>query len=461
MKNTIANAVKFRLIGPLIFTALLLSTLIVNFAHARPPFKGEETANKGAEVFEPHDVLILDDDILSTQARIDLMLKAQRTLKAQYFIFGDDTTALAGLKVFADAALRRVDTKLIIDAQFNSIPYDVASYLHSVGVQLKLYHPKKWKKPSWLFRRMHDKGVSADGIEMIRGGRNTESSYFGFSTGRNYVDRDIYVRGPVVAKSDAYFDELFASQEVEAPEFSNTPKEIAAGKAKLETAYIAAAQLKNLRFTKPIDWAEKSYSVKNVEFLHDTVGDKDNGHGIAQRLRDMILDAKGIVLIESPYLCPTPEFYNHLLALKAKKVAVIIVTNSESSTDGIPPQGGYMLHRQKLLDLGVQIYEYKGPSSLHAKSMVIDGKISVIGSYNLDSRSQHLNTEIGVAVEDSLFARLLTQSIVSHLANSWRLTPNGESYSGEEMNKEVGFKKHMLNLIMKQAARIDWIYDQI
>ena len=48
---------------------------------------------------------------------------------------------------------------------------------------------------------------------------------------------------------------------------------------------------------------------------------------------------------------------------------------------------------------------------LHAKSMVIDDETGFIGSYNLDPRSEKLNTEVGVVIRDRVFAKRLKDNI--------------------------------------------------
>jgi len=62
--------------------------------------------------------------------------------------------------------------------------------------------------------------------------------------------------------------------------------------------------------------------------------------------------------------------------------------------------------------------------ALHAKSMVIDGEIIFIGTFNLDPWSANLNTEVGAMIESSELARQLTESIERdlHPDNSWQTT---------------------------------------
>jgi phosphatidylserine/phosphatidylglycerophosphate/cardiolipin synthase-like enzyme len=56
---------------------------------------------------------------------------------------------------------------------------------------------------------------------------------------------------------------------------------------------------------------------------------------------------------------------------------------------------------------------------LHAKTAVIDGRVVLIGSYNLDQRSQNLDSEVVCITEDEEIARTVLASIDQHLRNAW------------------------------------------
>ena len=130
--------------------------------------------------------------------------------------------------------------------------------------------------------------------------------------------------------------------------------------------------------------------------------------------------------------------------LNEKGVRVRISTNSLASTDNIPAFSGYHRQRPRLLDAGIELYEYRPHPeiketlierypelarlnpvfALHAKSMVIDDRLVYIGTFNLDPRSANLNTEVGVLIDSPQLARQLTESIESDMApgNSWQTT---------------------------------------
>jgi putative cardiolipin synthase len=59
--------------------------------------------------------------------------------------------------------------------------------------------------------------------------------------------------------------------------------------------------------------------------------------------------------------------------------------------------------------------------ALHAKSMVVDGRVAYIGTYNLDPRSENLNTEVGVVIHDAAQAVAVAAAIETDMlpGNSW------------------------------------------
>jgi phosphatidylserine/phosphatidylglycerophosphate/cardiolipin synthase-like enzyme len=101
-------------------------------------------------------------------------------------------------------------------------------------------------------------------------------------------------------------------------------------------------------------------------------------------------------------------------------VRVLVVTNSIRSTDGLLPQAAYLQYRHDLARAGIDFREYKGPETLHAKSIIVDGRVAMIGSYNIDPRSHFLNTEVMCVIDDEALADELLSSIEVHIDNAGR-----------------------------------------
>jgi phosphatidylserine/phosphatidylglycerophosphate/cardiolipin synthase-like enzyme len=126
-------------------------------------------------------------------------------------------------------------------------------------------------------------------------------------------------------------------------------------------------------------------------------------------------------------------------------VKIRILTNSLASTDNVEAFSSYQSDRAKLLKTGVQIFEFKPDAEerikimtgelhvtledmpifgLHAKSMVVDDEITVIGTFNLDPRSANLNTECIAVIHSEKVSKevLKGMEIEFKPENSWQIS---------------------------------------
>jgi len=347
---------------------------------------------------------VLDDPSDAMQARVDMIRQARSEIDAVYFLARNDRVTLTVLRALRDARRRGVErVRLIVDANFQHIPKGVLAHLSDEGVQVRVYHPLTLRHPSWIFHRMHEKFIVADGARYIAGGRNLAESYFDM-TKRNFIDRDVYVDGASAMDAQQHFDDLWSSDDVADLDVHVSASEKARASSLLETS--------SLTFDTGCDWSAGAHEVASVQFLHD---------GITQSLVEMIAGAQSSIVIESPYVVPTPPLMELLEKKVAEGVRVQIVTNSLHSIDGALPYAGYLKYRRNLVLHGVDIREYKGPDTLHAKTVVIDGRTVFVGSYNLDPRSQNLNSEVMVVAEDEAAAREVRASIERHIDNAWKI----------------------------------------
>jgi putative cardiolipin synthase len=184
-----------------------------------------------------------------------------------------------------------------------------------------------------------------------------------------------------------------------------------------------------------------------AEFISDKPGKNDkrvglDGGGMATAaLAKLVEDAEKRILIQSPYLILSDAALDLFGRARKRGVQVRININSLASTDNLPAFSGYRNQRKKLLEMGFEIYEYRPDAStqrlqmqtalkaggtapitsLHAKTMVVDSKIAYIGTFNVDPRSENLNTEAGVIIENEELARAIETAIETDMRqdNSW------------------------------------------
>jgi cardiolipin synthase len=111
-----------------------------------------------------------------------------------------------------------------------------------------------------------------------------------------------------------------------------------------------------------------------------------------------LASARSRVWIETPYLIPDEPLETALRIAELRGIDVQVI---------VPKQGDSKLvtmashtYCESLVKAGIRIYEY-GPPMLHAKTMVVDDTVGVIGTANLDNRSFRLNFEIAAAFYDA------------------------------------------------------------
>ena len=81
------------------------------------------------------------------------------------------------------------------------------------------------------------------------------------------------------------------------------------------------------------------------------------------------------------------------------QIPVEIITNDVAS--GANPWGctDYLNQKEKIHATGVKVYEFMGKHSCHTKAVLIDDRMSIVGSYNMDMRSTYQDTELMLAVD--------------------------------------------------------------
>jgi phosphatidylserine/phosphatidylglycerophosphate/cardiolipin synthase-like enzyme len=168
---------------------------------------------------------------------------------------------------------------------------------------------------------------------------------------------------------------------------------------------------------------------------------------IQQAYIKLIERARGEVLIANAYFVPTPSMSQALTDAARRCVAVRLISNSPQTNDlpeiSLVGRGYY----KDLLSVnaspeveacpnegaGLRIWEWVGQSAdeavrsqgtMHSKFAVIDGQRSLVGSYNLDPRSEKLNSETAVVfLEPGLSQQLRQRFLDNDLAYSREVTP--------------------------------------
>ena len=423
-------------------------------------------------------VYVLEDGSGSMVARAFLTEYAEKTIDIQYFIFSMDNVGLIACDYLIRAADRGVKIRIIVDdIMVDADLQDILTFNSHENITVKIYNPGvnlgknifgKLKKFTTDFRsanqRMHNKSFTVDGQLVITGGRNIADEYFDYDHEYNFRDRDILLLGKASGNVNKSFNEFWNSSlsknigEVieEDPntiypedrfdnlhEYACNPynfwPQVRDRIEKLPSTFSAIKKSGNLV------WLD------DVQFISDLPGKNDgtkgmNGGGIStSALINLIKNAKSSIDIQTPYLITT-ELSRSLFRDAVKRgVKIRILTNSLASTDNIEAFSGYQSDRDKLLETGIRIFEFKPDAAkrmtvmtgelqetldykpifgLHAKSMVIDNQKTVIGTFNLDPRSANLNTECIVVVNSAKISEGVSNEMEEEFLpeNAWETT---------------------------------------
>lgn len=135
------------------------------------------------------------------------------------------------------------------------------------------------------------------------------------------------------------------------------------------------------------------------------------GNGPTERMRaapqlfvTLIDSAQSELTITTPYFVPDPTAIEALCAAAYRQVKVTLIIPRKNNSWVVAAAS--KSHYKKLLEAGVQIYEFK-EGLLHSKTLTIDGAAVFMGSSNIDMRSFDLNYENDVLIQN----RALTKAV--------------------------------------------------
>ena len=136
------------------------------------------------------------------------------------------------------------------------------------------------------------------------------------------------------------------------------------------------------------------------------------------------------IVLQTPYMICNQAMYNALKKV-TDNVQVQVITNAPQS--GANPWGcaDYLNHRDDILETGVDICEWNGSFSMHTKTILIDDRISIIGSFNWDMRSAYLDTEMMLLIDCPALNAILRDEAQQMMYEGKTISPDGVTVTGE------------------------------
>ena len=363
----------------------------------------------------------------SLAARLAMIDGATDQIDVAYYSVDGGRAASTILHALVAAADRGVRVRVILDGLKSRLNESLLRYLSRRNVAVRIYHPPCALRPFRWNRRYHGKLIVADRHVAMFGSRNLEDAHFALDTDKTFVDSDVLVHGSPVGDASAFFNHLWQSCEVESPRTGGvdfgcgeTDEGFAAGWRRVRTMKDAERKLvsvaADIRGVLPDPTAAGRFEI-DAALWRDCSIDKFCGCFMGRVLR-LIDSGRRSIVVESPYPAFGPEIESSLLSAARRGVAVTLLTNSLRSTDQINVYAAYQNRKRRLIRAGVRLREYAGDAVLHAKTIVVDGRRAMVGSYNFDTRSDRLNLELGVYADDPVWASAVAAGVRRRLSSS-------------------------------------------
>ncbi len=216
--------------------------------------------------------------------------------------------------------------------------------------------------------------------------------------------------------------------------YKTTVTRIAVSPAGLTTTIAALPDTTNLRLLT-WTWAASTMLVdKPSTIAEDADAAEESNNTTVDGLLSLMGRAKTDLLVVSPYFVPGPEMMKQFADIRRRGVRVRVLTNSLASNDAVAAHAGYARYREALIAMGVEMYEMRAEqrgtmssfgtgsgssgsssgasrASLHAKAVVVDNRLLVVGSMNLDLRSKLQNSEVAIVIRNRMLASEATALI--------------------------------------------------
>jgi len=321
-----------------------------------------------------HHVRILHDGALAFPAMLALIRAAKRSVCFENFIFAGDETGAEFARALEAARARGAEVRVLYDPIGTLLVRggSIRRRLRRGDIRVRSFRPLSMTAPwSWarLRHRDHRKLLVGDDLAAIVGGICIADHWAPAERGGGgWRDTAMLVRGPAVADLQLAFERMWRRAVEVVPEtLRATHLELPAG-------------------ALPAERGEAAVIV---------VGDRPRTQRVAALYEWLAAHAQESFEISDAYFVAPPSVLRALIAAARRGVRVRLLVPGRTNH----PFAGLAARRiyEPLLAAGAEIHEWSG-IMLHAKTAVVDGVVSLVGSSNVDPLSLHRNFELNLVV---------------------------------------------------------------
>ncbi len=335
-----------------------------------------------------HRLTLLRDGAQAFPAMLEAIASARRTLCLETYILRDDKTGRRFGDALAERAQAGVEVNLLYDAWGSSVSAAFIARLREAGVRTLAFRPIDFSSPfEKVARRDHRKSLVVDSRVGFTGGMNIADDYASVADGGGgWRDTQLRLEGPAAAELQYLF--------------LNTWRR--AGGATVD---------------------ERRYGYEgrrpDPQVRVVATGIRRRRRWVRDEYRNAIDQARRRVWISNAYFLPPLRLIRALTQAAHRGVDVRIMLAGTTDVPAVLLASRSIYGR--LFKAGARLYEWRG-RVLHAKTAVIDGRWSTVGSTNLDPQSLRKNLEVNAVIEHEGFGAAMERMFEEDLEHCEEIT---------------------------------------
>lgn len=353
----------------------------------RPPFAEVEVGGER--------VALLRDGEQAYPAMLEAIAAARRTVCLETYILRDDATGQRFFAALSERARAGVLVLLMYDAWGSDVAEASLAKLAEAGVKVSAFRPFRIVRSlsravARHGRRNHRKSLVVDGRVGFTGGMNVADDYAPVADGGGgWRDTHLRVSGPSARALEALFRETWRRNRgpgYDATRFEGDPGVLPAA---------GAVRIVGNGFVRTRKEVRRAYE-------------------------QAFEAARERIFVTNAYFLPPPSLLRRLFAAAKRGVRVAVVLAATTDVKTVLYAARWLYPR--LLYAGIELYEWTDGRVLHAKTAVIDGAWTTVGSTNLDTLSLSRNLEVNAIVVDEALGAAAERLFVDDLAHCRRIT---------------------------------------
>ena len=455
-----------------VFCLFLLIVVLVNVLSPlfcrKPDEKYVESLRETeftSEIEGTERICCIDDNEEALLWRLRMIGTAKESIVLSTFDLRADDNGTKILAALNCAAARGVKIQLLIDGIYQQLflagSSDFQALASYENVEVGVYNPVT---PVNLFKvnyRMHDKYLIVDEKMYLLGGRNSNDIFLGDQTKGINEDRDILVydtsegQGESLNQLEDYFHKIWKESCVSIKKGKQSSRYTDAYRH-MEEIYISLLKRYNDIETYSA-WEKDTIEANKITLINNGIEARRKTPQVLQTIQYLTENADHVI-IQTPYVICNGYMYDVLQGISDHAKLQIVLNAVEKGSN---PWGctDYLNQKKKILETGADVYELMNDYPVHTKAVLINDRLSVVGSYNLDMRSTYLDTELMLVIDSEKLNQQIHETESDYMEKSKEVLANGQEtegakYQGKALNRKKKLYYGVLRIIIRPLRQL-------